>query len=293
MSSFLQGASGSGTLSNVSYQFSNNKFVSGTREFLQSNGLVAKVAFLVLVVILFVVILRLGTQFIGWLYSPSGSPYIVKGLKNAKHTKIVSTNPTIRGSKPILRSVNERYGIEFTWTVWLFIDDLEYRKGQLKHIFHKGDDKVISQDTEIFSTSTAPALYLHQNKNAFIIYMNTFGTMNEKVVVNDVPLNKWINVAIRIEGSTMDVYINGKVVLRHIFADVPKQNYGDTYVNANGGYSGLMSDLWYHNKALTGVEIMDIVRAGPDLTTDESIKVFPPYFSLLWYFQNARPDDSP
>ena len=212
---------------------------------------------------------------------------------NAKHTKIVSTNPTIRGSKPILRSVNERYGIEFTWTVWLFIDDLEYRKGQLKHIFHKGDDKVISQDTEIFSTSTAPALYLHQNKNAFIIYMNTFGTMNEKVVVNDVPLNKWINVAIRIEGSTMDVYINGKVVLRHIFADVPKQNYGDTYVNANGGYSGLMSDLWYHNKALTGVEIMDIVRAGPDLTTDESIKVFPPYFSLLWYFQNARPDNSP
>ena len=293
MSSFLQGASGTGTLRNVSYQFSNNKFVSGTREFLQSNGLVAKVAFLVLVVILFVVILRLGTQFIGWLYSPSGSPYIVKGLKNAKHTKIVSTNPTIRGSKPILRSVNERYGIEFTWTVWLFIDDLEYRKGQLKHIFHKGDDKVISQDTEIFSTSTAPALYLHQNKNAFIIYMNTFGTMNEKVVVNDVPLNKWINVAIRIEGSTMDVYINGKVVLRHIFADVPKQNYGDTYVNANGGYSGLMSDLWYHNKALTGVEIMDIVRAGPDLTTDESIKVFPPYFSLLWYFQNARPDDSP
>ena len=54
-----------------------------------------------------------------------------------------------------------------------------------------------------------------------------------------------------------------------------------------------MSDLWYHNKALTGVEIMDIVRAGPDLTTDDSIKVFPPYFSLLWYFQNARPDDSP
>ena len=41
----------------------------------------------------------------------------------------------------------------------LFIDDLEYRKGQLKHIFHKGDD-VIAQDTEIFSTSTAPALYL-------------------------------------------------------------------------------------------------------------------------------------
>ena len=88
---------------------------------------------------------------------------------------------------------------------WLFIDDLEYRKGQLKHIFHKGDDKVIAQDTEIFSTSTAPALYLHQNKNAFIIYMNTFGTMNEKVVVNDVPLNKWINVGIRVEGSTMDV----------------------------------------------------------------------------------------
>ena len=45
-----------------------------------------------------------------------------------------------KGSKPINRSVNEEGGIEFTWSVWLFVDDLDYMKGQFKHVFHKGND---------------------------------------------------------------------------------------------------------------------------------------------------------
>ena len=116
--------------------------------------------------------------------------------------------------------------------------------------------------------------------------MNTFGNMTETVEIDDIPLNKWINVVLRLEGNVMDVYINGNIALRHIFNSVPMQNYGDTYVNANGGYSGMISDLWYHNRALTAVEIMSIVNAGPNLTAQDDMKVFPPYFSLRWFFRS-------
>ena len=209
-------------------------------------------------------------------------------MKNAKLAKTIPADPSKDNSVPILRSNNERDGIEFTWSVWLYIDDLEYGRGRMRHIFHKGDAELTSENTDINSTSICPALYLDSNKNSLVLFMNTFGSMNEKVEIDDIPLNKWINVAIRLEGKIMDIYINGKVSKRHIFKSVPMQNYGDTYVNANGGYSGMISDLWYHNRALTGVEILNIVKAGPSLSAQDDIKVFPPYFSLKWYFQQKE-----
>ena len=266
--------------------FKNNKYVSGSKTFLSSNSLVAKVVFLILVVILFVFFLRLGVMFIGWLLSPTPNPKVVKGLKDAKKLKVVIQNPNISGSMPIIRSKNQRGGMEFTWSVWLYIDDLQYKMGQPKHIFHKGSEQ--SKDGKAYPNN-APGLYLHPTRNTLIIAMNTYTAMSEEIEINDIPLNKWINVAIRVRGKNLDVYINGQLALRHVFTSVPKQNYGNVYVNMNGGYSGSMSDLWYHDYALTGTEIMDIVRNGPDLTVDSSQTLpLPPYLSLKWFFENDQ-----
>ena len=50
-------------------QFGNNKVVSGSKEFLMSNTIVAKFSFLLLVVIAFFIILRLVIQIVLWLTS--------------------------------------------------------------------------------------------------------------------------------------------------------------------------------------------------------------------------------
>lgn len=122
--------------------------------------------------------------------------------------------------------------------------------------------------------------------------MNTFNNIVEEVEVNDIPLNKWILLGIRVEDNKMDVYVNGTIVLRHVFKSVPKQNYGDVYVNMNSGFNGLMSDLWYHDRALSGTEIEQIVEAGPDLTMEDSMNVFPHYLSLNWFFENDQAPSS-
>ncbi len=269
-------------------RFRNSNFVQGSKDFLSSNSLVAKVAFLILVVIGFVFLLRLGASFLTWLFSPSQNPKLVSCVKDAKKMKIIPQNPGLKHAIPVVRSSNRREGIEFTWSVWLYIDDLHYKWGQRKHVFHKGSEKLNEKLTAF--PNNAPGLYIHPTRNTLIVVMNTFTDILEEFEVNDIPLNKWVNVAIRQEGHTMDVYVNGRIAVRHIFKEVPKQNYGDVFVNMNGGYSGMLADLWYHDFALSGVEIMDIVRAGPCLRQDKESPPLPPYFALQWYFQN---DEAP
>ena len=54
--------------------FRNNRFVSGSTEFLYSNSLVAKVAFFNIDNNIIYIFLRLGTQLLNWLLGPSTSP---------------------------------------------------------------------------------------------------------------------------------------------------------------------------------------------------------------------------
>lgn len=264
--------------------------LQGAGTFLNANTLVSKVVFLLLVLLLFIFLFRAASMVLGMIFLPSKNPKLVKGMKDAKKIKVIAQDPRIAGSMPVLRSNNQRGGVEFTWTVWLFIDDLQYKMGKRKHIFHKGSESI--RDNTAFPNN-APGLYIHPTRNSLIVVMNTFENIMEEVDINDVPLNKWMNVGIKVKGNIMDIYMNGQLVLRHIFKSVPKQNYGNVFVNMNGGFSGNLSDLWYHNQALTGTQIMDIVKQGPDLTMDDTMNVFPPYYSMKWYFENNEAPLSP
>lgn len=273
------------TLSGHFHSIGSSRIGQGGSELFSSRDVWAKVVFLILVIIVFILLLRTLTSLVTWFFAPSSNPYLVKGLKNAKKLLIIPQDPNNSHSIPIIRSNNERGGIEFTWTVWLYIDDLEYKNGQRRHVFHKGSDWDSNQGKAY--PNNGPGLYIHPNRNTFIIAMNTFQDVVEEVEVNDFPLNKWINVAIRQRGNIMDVFINGEIVLRHVFDSVPKQNYGKVFVNMNGGFSGNLSDLWYHDYALSGTQLMGIVENGPDLTNKEQQSSKPPYLSLQWYFENS------
>lgn len=265
--------------------FSNNKYLKGSQQFLESNSLVAKFAFIVLVIIAFVFLLRLGTTLIGYFLGPDKNPIMVKGMKDARNALTIKQDPKLKASKPIYRSKNQHDGIEFTWSVWMYIDDLTYNIGRYKHVFHKGNIDFNNEGMSL--PNNAPGLYIDKNDNNLVVVMNTFDQIHETVTIEDIPQNKWILVNIRVEGRTMDVFINESVALRHEFSSVPKQNYGDVYVNQNGGYSGLLSNLRYHDYALSLGEIMNMSQSGPNKNMSKSLSQYPPYFSIRWYLQNT------
>jgi hypothetical protein len=258
---------------------------SGLSDFMQSNSLVAKIAYLLLVIFIFVIVLQLSMAALFWLMSPSSSPHIFDGMVDGKQLIVVPQDPSSSGSVTINRSVNGVSGIEFTWSVWIFIDDLQYQSGTYRHIFHKGNDTLNSNGLNF--PNNAPGLYIAPNTNALVVMMNTYDVINQETIIPDIPINKWVNVIIRCRNTTMDVYINGLVTKSVNLLGVPKQNYGDVYVAMNGGFSGYVSNLWYYNYALGATAIQNLVKNGPNTTMVGSNAINmknPNYLSLRWYF---------
>ena len=285
-------ASSLGNVSTANFQTTpkGKSAFDGTKEFLESNSIVAKVAFLLLVLICFILFLRVGIVIINYFFKPSNSPMLLDGMSDATQMHVIPQNPGIAHSIPIMRSVNQNDGIEFTWSIWTYIKNLK-PENLYKHIFHKGNDK-INPNVGLNFPNNAPGLYIAPHTNNLVIIMNTFKNINEEIVVEDIPLNKWVNVIIRVENINLDVYINGVIVKRHILNSVPKQNYGDVYISMNGGYNGYNSNLQYFDNALDIREIQKIIDNGPNLEMKESsmIESEPRYFSLRWFFQNSQMD---
>ncbi len=276
-----------------SFSTSNGNY--GSQSFLESNSLVAKFAFLLLVIFAFVILLRIGISAISYFTAPSTSPHLIDGMVDAKQMIIFPQDPSSNGAVTIYRSVNAGDGIEFTWSVWIFINSLQYLEGQYKHIFYKGNSNL--EQNGLNFPNNAPGLYLAPNTNSLIVMMNTFNVINEEVVIPDVPLNKWFNVIIRCKNTTLDVYVNGTIVRSVNLIGVPKQNYGDVYVGMNGGFDGNISNLWYYDYALGTSEIQKIMNNGPNTTlvgsssgmTDKLTN----YLSLRWYFYGAGDSYNP
>jgi len=162
---------------NTFNSFSTNSGSFGTRDFLESNSLVAKFAFLILVIFGFIILLRVGISVVSWFFSPNESPHLLDGMIDASQMKIFQQDPSNNGAVTIYRSVNATDGIEFTWSVWLFISNLYTgTAGTYKHVFSKGNSNL--QQNGLIYPNNAPGLYIAPNTNALVVMMNTFNVIN-------------------------------------------------------------------------------------------------------------------
>ena len=271
--------------------FSSSSVVEGSKDFLESNSWVAKIAFLLMVVIGFAILFRLMVAFLGWLFSPSGKVILVDGYINGSDSSTISQDPNIKKSITVIRSSNEKDGIEFTWSTWLFLNgftsDTTYH-----HVFNKGSKEMGS--TGIVSTNNAPGLYVNPTYDGITVIVNSFDATDNRIVIKDLPMAKWMNVVIRIQNNNCDVYINGRLTKRHIMTNIVKQNYDDVNICLNGGFSGYLSNLTYYNNAISIAEIQDILTTGPNMKAvsknmGDSFNR-PRYLADRWYFdQNEVP----
>ncbi len=145
--------------------------------FVETNTAFSKFVYIILVLLLFVFLFQIGMALLSrFINGYSGEVYIINGLHNSKSEKIVSANPSLEESVSIIKSVNEDNGIEFTWSVWFYINKLDTSTGSnynYNRIFSKGigikDDTYIKSDikgsqnshkpyTKILNTS--PGIYI-------------------------------------------------------------------------------------------------------------------------------------
>lgn len=280
--------------------FSSKKLVEGSSEFLESNSWIAKLAFLLMVIIGFVILFRVMIALVTWIFSPSGKVVLVKGLLEGSSSTIISQDPNIQNSITILRSNNEKDGIEFTWSTWLYLNGFAGQAGETPitsndsmyvHVFNKGNTTIGNDG--IVTPNNAPGLYLKSNYLGFRVVLDSFEEPQQvKIDVDDLPMTKWMNIIIRIQDQNCDVYVNGRLVKRQVIKQVIKQNYDNVNVCLNGGFSGYLSNLTYFNSAISVVEIQNVIASGPDTTpVSKSLDLSqtkPRYLADSWYFNQIK-----
>ncbi len=258
---------------------SNADLGTASSEFVNSNSIISKFVFLLLVLIVFIMLMNLGVYLISYFLRPDLSPYVIKGLINGNTQVRVPQDPKNSNSVTIYRSNNASKGIEFTWSVWLNINELPSEESP---IFNKGND----------ATQKGPMMTIKRGANdsgTISIFMDSVvaadNTTTPTVTLTDIPLNRWFNVVIRMQNKIMDVYVNGTVAKRYVFTNVPKQNYGDVVI---GKFNGQLSDLRYFNTALNVFQINNITMAGPTMTsaTNQRDTKFD-YLSSIWFQPQA------
>jgi len=274
----------SGTFNEFSSQAS--AAAGATTDFLTANTIIAKFAFILLVLVVFLILFNLGVSIVGYFSEPSPDPYIINGMIDGNVSKVVPQDPKQTNAIPIYRSNDQSKGMEFTWSSWLYLSDLGKEAGKYQHVFSKGDGNIDS-NTNLSTVNNGPGLYISPMDNKLHIIMNTVSPNdpNTTIDIDNIPIQKWFHVALRLQNTVLDVYVNGVVVNRLLLNNTPKQNYGNVYVCQNGGFSGKLSNLRYYSRALNVFEINNIVSSGPNMKVASDMKPIGgfDYLSSRWY----------
>lgn len=281
-------------IKNTLSDFSKKSLVDANMEFLTSNSLLAKFSFMILVLIVFMIVLKILMIFVIYFLTPSKNPFLISGSISGNESTTITQDPSKTTSVQILRSNDQNKGLEFTWSTWLLFTSPS-TSSIPEHIFNKG--------TNIFDSATGialtngPGMYVTKSVSGnsetitLLVYMDQINEEQISVSIGNVPVKKWIHVAVRVQNKLLDVYINGVISKRHNFEVIPKQNFHDINVAGNSGFSGKLSNLRYYSYALNVFEINNIVMAGPTvspskMSADSTGKLGNySYLATSWYGQ--------
>jgi hypothetical protein len=205
---------------------------------------------------------------------------------------------------PLGLSVNERTGIEFAYSFYLFInsDTVDsLGSARIQHILHKGHPSPYPM--------MGPGVFFEPGTSSLLVFMNTYANPFSFCRVKNFPTQKWVHVVLNCYRKGLDVYVNGVLGNRIPFINtIPYQNYGEVHIfskatktvtpkammptgedfNLGGSISGSMSLLRYSSYALSVSEVQKLMARGPSKQLEpiatRSVSMYvPPYFADDWW----------
>lgn len=147
-----------------------------------------------------------------------------------------------------------------TYSIWMFIDDWNYRNGEKKYVFLRG-----GIDTTNLVSEQCPGIYLGEYDNDLVVEMMHDNNSNpiKSCKVSNIPIQKWVNITTVVSGRTLDIYIDGKLVNTCLLPGNAKTTDTDNvYITPMGGFSGYTSKFQYYDSALTSTDVWDIYMNG-------------------------------
>ena len=148
----------------------------------------------------------------------------------------------------------------YTYSTWLFVNDWNYRFGMEKVVLARADK----------SGSPNPAIVLGAMENTLNVKVNCYPQSGSgdhgrlhTCKLDNVPLQRWVNVIISVYGRTLDVYMDGKLVRTCVLPGVPKlNNNANIMITPNGGFDGWTTNFKFWPAATNPQDAYDIYKDG-------------------------------
>jgi hypothetical protein len=196
---------------------------------------------IVLTIVVVVVLYLVYTYF----FSSAGD--ILVKLQDARSQSTISPSSLSAGASS-----------DYTFSVWFYVNDWNYRIGQ---------EKIIFERRATSDNKPAPSVSLGANTNNLNVAIETYSqsgnTETSNCVITDVPLQRWTNLIMSVNGRALDLYIDGKLVRTCVLAGPPK-TYSNTPIQLcpGGGFSGYVSNFEYVANAISPSQAYDIYKQG-------------------------------
>jgi hypothetical protein len=159
---------------------------------------------------------------------------------------------------------SNKNSLNYTYSTWFYIEDWNYKFGEKKTILGRLDsDKNPSPSIELGAmdndvTVSVSCYPKHQSGNATGVK-----PIIHKCKVQNVPLQRWVNLIVSLYGRTLDVYIDGKLVRTCLLPGVAKiAQTSPIVITPNGGFSGWTSNFQYWANSSNPQQAYDIYKNG-------------------------------
>ena len=155
-------------------------------------------------------------------------------------------------------------------STWIYIDDWNISYGTEKIILQPEDEG-----------DNFPTILLDAYKNDLIISVNVVredgvdwrlseedkekreNTFEEKIVIENINIQKWVNIVVTFNNRTLDVYINGKLVKSRPFSNIiSAEHRGGIEVGNDQGFGGFISKTQYYPYFITPAKAWKIYKSG-------------------------------
>jgi hypothetical protein len=90
----------------------------------------------------------------------------------------------------------------------------------------------------------------------------------DECVIENLPLQKWVNLVVSQYNQVIDVYLDGQLVSSCVLKGFPEVREEGVVLCPDGGFDGQISRLAFYNTALTQEKAYQIYRAGGSFSGD-------------------------
>jgi hypothetical protein len=188
---------------------------------------------------------------------------------------------------PESENVRVKSGGEYTLSFWMYISSWDYRAGLAKSVLQIVDSALPEYalvNTILYPNEAKMMVRVHTDKagdgmdytklsnfNSLLSGSQNgamFGPTIESPMcdLNDIDLQRWINITVSVNGRIVDVYYDGKLARSCVLPDIPSAPSSGRQaitIGQKGGYGGKISGIQFFAYPLTPDRIYSIYQAGP------------------------------